>query len=79
LKYAFCESQEAKIDIKLQKMDQDNFKLTYQDSGTWKIPTRPDSFGMELIEALTEQLEGKMSFSHDPITKYIFEFPNLDS
>lgn len=79
LKYAFCESQEAKIDIKLQKMDQDNFVLTYQDNGTWKIPTRQDSFGMELIEALTEQLEGTMSFSDTPVTKYLFEFPNLDS
>lgn len=79
LKYAFCESQEAKIDIKLQKMDHDNFVLTYQDNGTWKIPSRQDSFGMELIEALTEQLEGKMSFSDKPVTKYLFEFPNLDS
>jgi len=79
LKYAFSESQEAKIDIKLQKMEQNNFVLTYQDNGTWKIPVRNDSFGMELIDALTEQLEGKMSFSNKPVTKYIFEFPNLDS
>jgi two-component sensor histidine kinase len=79
LKYAFCENQEAKIDIKLQKMDQNNFVLTYEDNGTWKIPTRKDSFGMELIDALTEQLEGKMEFSDRPVTKYIFEFPNLDS
>jgi two-component sensor histidine kinase len=79
LKYAFSESQDAKIDIKLQKMDQNNFVLTYQDNGTWKIPVRNDSFGMELIDALTEQLEGKMAFSNKPVTKYVFEFPNLDS
>jgi two-component sensor histidine kinase len=79
LKYAFSENQEAKIDIKLQKMDQDNFVLTYQDNGTWKIPVRQDSFGMELIDALTEQLEGEMSFSNKPVTKYIFKFPNLES
>jgi two-component sensor histidine kinase len=79
LKYAFSKNQEAKIDIKLQKMDQNNFVLTYQDNGTWKIPARQDSFGMELIDALTEQLEGKMSFSNKPVTKYVFEFPNLDS
>jgi two-component sensor histidine kinase len=79
LKYAFSKNQEAKIDIKLQKVDQNNFVLTYQDNGTWKIPARQDSFGMELIDALTEQLEGKMSFSNKPVTKYVFEFPNLDS
>ncbi len=79
LKYAFCENQDAKIDIKLQKMDQNNFVLTYEDNGTWKKPSRKDSFGMELIDALTEQLEGTMVFSDQPVTKYVFEFPNLDS
>lgn len=79
LKYAFCGNNTAKIDIKLQKMEQGIFVLTYEDNGTWKVPTRKDSFGMELIDALTEQLEGSMSFSDKPVTKYIFEFPNLDS
>ena len=79
LKYAFCGNNAAKIDIKLQKMEQGIFVLSYEDNGTWKIPTRKDSFGMELIDALTEQLEGSMSFSDNRVTKYVFEFPNLDS
>ena len=79
LKYAFGEIQNAKVDLKLEKIDQENFLLTYEDNGTWKVPSRKDSFGMELIDALTEQLDGKVKFFEKPSTKYIFEFPNLDS
>lgn len=78
LKYAFTDQQSASIEIELIKQDNDLFTLTYKDNGTWKTPIRPDSFGLELINALTEQLEGKMEFHHEPETKYIFDFPNLE-
>ncbi len=78
LKYAFTETENARINVDLIRSDNHQFILTYQDNGKWKQPAREDSFGLELINALTEQLEGKMEFYSTPQTLYIFDFPNLD-
>lgn len=78
LKYAFKHTENARINVDLIHTDEHQFVLTYQDNGQWKTPDRADSFGLELISALTEQLEGKMKFQCTPQTMYIFDFPNLD-
>ncbi|MNE75350.1 hypothetical protein D3C80_1715000 [compost metagenome] len=45
-------------------------KLIYKDSGTWKAPSRQGSFGLDLIESLTDQLEGTMELKTYPETSF---------
>lgn len=79
LKYAFIGNKDnAKIEIEFIRTKENEFILTYTDNGKWKTPSREDSFGLELISALTEQLDGKMDFTCTPQTRYIFQFANLD-
>lgn len=76
LKYAFNHRDEAKIKLKLHYKNTGYIALTYSDNGQWKEPSKEDSFGLELIKMLTEQLEGQVEFSSTPITQYTFQFKN---
>jgi len=77
LKYAFTATTQAQIHIELLEEGPDVL-LIYRDNGQWKTPARNDSFGLELIAALTEQLDGEMQFSCEGGTEYQFRFHNLD-
>jgi two-component sensor histidine kinase len=79
LKHAFEQGELAKISVHLHEMDHDFVQLIYSDSGTWKTPEKESSFGWELIQALTEQLDGSLEFESKPVTQYTFKFKNLDS
>ena len=74
LKYAFDEYDNCKISISFVHFKDDLCKLTYSDSGTWKAPTRKGSFGLDLIESLTEQLEGTLKTTTFPETSFEFIF-----
>jgi len=50
-------------------------QIEYYDSGVWKINIEDDSFGKELIEILTEQLDGVHHLEKNNGTLYKFEFP----
>ena len=50
----------------------------YKDNGHWKERTNDVSFGIELIEMLTQQLEGELKFTSSPETKYSFKFKQLE-
>ncbi len=77
LKHAF--SERGKITVYLSVEKNNVFDLTYQDNGVWKEKINPNSFGLQLIEALIEQLEGKMSFNtKENCTEYQFTLSNLD-
>lgn len=76
LKYAFNHRDEAKIKLKLHYKNTGYIALTYSDNGQWIEPSKEDSFGLELIKMLTEQLEGQVEFSSTPITQYTFQFKN---
>lgn len=76
LKYAFNNRDEAVIILKLRYKNTNDLILEYSDNGKWKEPGKEDSFGLELISMLTEQLEGKVKFSSTPMTQYIFTFRN---
>ncbi|MCE2743612.1 MAG: sensor histidine kinase [Fluviicola sp.] len=78
LKYAFNDITDAKIDMKLNQIDEDTFSLEYSDNGQWKKPIKEHSFGLSLIESLTDQLDGTISFSHTPKTTYKFTFKNSE-
>jgi two-component system, sensor histidine kinase PdtaS len=77
-KHAFHENQEGIVSISLRKTDQIEFN--FEDNGTWKEKeTTNSSFGIELIEILTEQLDGTFSVEKKSNgTKYSFFFPIVE-
>lgn len=77
LKHAFEDA--GKISLKIQGSTDHRFKLIYHDNGTWKEPINSDSFGLQLIEVFTQQLEGTYSREvNDTGTTYFFEFANKE-
>jgi two-component sensor histidine kinase len=71
LKYAFDNNDDCWISIKFSQHKDTYCKITYSDSGTWKTPSRTGTFGMDLIESLTYQMEGTLKYETYPDT--IFE------
>lgn len=79
LKHAFSETNNPKINVSISKHSAAFFKFTYEDNGTWKdAEEKNNSFGRELIESLTGQLDGEATFTTTPKTKYEFTFKHLD-
>jgi two-component sensor histidine kinase len=53
--------------------------LTYEDNGSGKEQENQSSFGLQLIETLTEQLDGEYTRSSTETgTRYSFKLSNLD-
>jgi len=62
-KYAFEEKSEGEIKITIDGKN-DFFELKFSDSGRWKENKREDNgFGLELLDILTEQLNGTKKVS----------------
>ena len=74
LKYAFDEYDNCLISLSFLRYGENQCCLTYKDSGTWKAPSRRDSFGLDLIDSLTDQLEGTMKMDTFPETRFEFIF-----
>jgi len=74
LKYAFDEYDNCLISLSFMRHGDNESKLVYKDSGTWKAPSRRDSFGLDLIDSLTDQLEGTMKMDTFPETRFEFIF-----
>lgn len=78
LKHAFADRAEGVITIKIQRIEEtDFFDFTYKDGGEWKSTPKGNSFGLELIATLTEQLDGHVERSYDHGTKYQFKLRDL--
>lgn len=80
LKHAFRNQADPKISISLIENEKDKlnrFYLVYSDNGFWKEGAVA-SFGTEIIQAMSEQLEGTFSLeTTDFGTKYVFDLANL--
>lgn len=77
LKHAFEEGGEISLEIK--NKDKAYFEMTYSDSGTWKNKSEDTSFGLQLIEVFTDQLEGSFEREIDKNgTHYIFQLKSVD-
>jgi two-component sensor histidine kinase len=75
-KHAFKENESGEITIRIKKLNEAEFELHYSDSGKWKEhSTEKIKFGLELIDTLTEQLDGKV-IRED--STYCFRLKNLD-
>ncbi len=76
-KHAFTDTNNGTIDITINTNSDSNLFLNYSDSGAWKEPTNSSSqFGLELIQVLTDQLEG--TFKRQA-SEYTFTLQNLDN
>ncbi len=73
LKHAFVEVCEGEISISILDC-QTHITLDYSDNGTWKFTDNSSSFGMELIDSLTDQLSGKFTRTLNNGTNYNFIF-----
>ena len=81
IKHAFDEKdKEPKINLEISEIDKGSgfFILNYFDNGKWKAKDG-DSFGTELIEMLTEQLEGSFNLLKNAKgTAYSFSLKKID-
>ncbi|MFD1553240.1 hypothetical protein DNU06_15365 [Putridiphycobacter roseus] len=74
LKHGFKDKSSGEIRISIFE-DNNTIAFDYHDNGTWDIKAEKVSFGIELIETLTEQLEGTYTRTTENGTKYSFVFP----
>lgn len=75
-KHAFSKTYDNEIIIQINNSDNHFFELKYQDNGSWKNVRNEDHhFGLELIETLTEQMEGSYAREN---SSYTFKLKNLD-
>jgi two-component system, sensor histidine kinase PdtaS len=81
LKYAFVDSIKGTVSIRISKLpSNEGIQLYYEDNGIWQgDPTNVNGFGLELIDMLTEQLDGTKHFEvSENKSCYTFEFPQLN-
>jgi two-component system, sensor histidine kinase PdtaS len=80
LKYAFAERESGTVSIRIAYLPSKNgIQLQYEDNGIWQgDPANVNGFGIELIDMLTEQLDGSKQFEvQENKSSYIFQFPLL--
>ncbi|RFN60089.1 tetratricopeptide repeat protein [Marixanthomonas ophiurae] len=78
LKYAFPEGTQGKINISLKKENND-LQLKVSDNGIGKTESstpKGTGFGTQLIQLLTQQLNGTLSEDHKKGTTVFFNFKN---
>lgn len=80
LKHAFPQQENPKIVIRLTEFEPAQsvrFQLYYSDNGTW-AENSVASFGTEIIQAMSEQLEGEFELKTSDLgTEYVFNLANL--
>jgi two-component sensor histidine kinase len=77
LKHAFDEG--GKIKLEINHKDQEFFEMIYCDNGKWKEKSKDSSFGLQLIEVFTEQLDGSFErIVNEKGTYYIFQLKSVD-
>ncbi|MEX1002967.1 MAG: sensor histidine kinase [Crocinitomicaceae bacterium] len=74
IKHAFENNQGNQISVLFETKDGKAYTLEYFDNGFWKSNASVrNGFGLELIELLTEQLDGTVErVSSEEGTKYTF-------
>lgn len=78
LKHAFSGCQTGIINVDILASNRvDYFNFIYRDNGTWQEAKRKNSFGIELIGTLTEQLDGEVKRTSGIGTKYQFILRDL--
>lgn len=71
IKHAFSEGDERTVSIQFNLDEKENIVMEYSDSGNWKKGEK-SGFGIELLELLTEQLDGQLKRESSTFT---IQFP----
>ena len=77
LKYAFPKNEQGTIHISLEKTTDNNLKLKIRDNGVGKVvglAPKGTGFGAQLVQLLTQQLNGKMQEHNNKGTHIEFDF-----
>lgn len=76
IKHAFANTQNPEIKIIVAPTSENDFLIEYSDNGHWKKDSS-DSLGMEIVSAMTSQLEGVSTrVSNENGTFFIFNLKN---
>lgn len=76
MKHAFKDGAQGDIYLQLKSdLDKGCIFFNYWDSGKWCEPEKESGFGLELIEVLTEQMEGSHTREG---SRYSFEIPIME-
>ncbi|MES2554902.1 MAG: sensor histidine kinase [Bacteroidota bacterium] len=77
IKHAFNDQAQPQIGVSIESEDDHRLKMVYTDNGKW-VENEIASFGQELIEAMTQQMEGRFErIISETGTQYTFELVNL--
>lgn len=74
IKHGFANKKQGQIKVEINQQGA-VVQFEYFDNGSWIEPKDEGTFGLELLSALTEQLDGEYSRSIENGTRYIFSFP----
>jgi two-component sensor histidine kinase len=81
LKYAFPQERNGLIEIKLDSDSEQRFTLTVKDNGIGFSkdlnPQKPTTLGLQLVNALTQQLEGDMNLDESQGIEFKIKFSEL--
>lgn len=80
LKYAFPDRRDGRIELRLRQEDSEHLELSVADNGVGKAPgTAPkgSGFGTQLIQLLTQQLQGVMQESDGEGTSVTFRLKRV--
>ncbi len=78
-KHAFDNVSQPEINISINNIEGNNYKLIYSDNGNWKQNSE-DGFGTEMINTVVEQLEGSFEiFKNKNGTEYNFYIKNIEA
>ena len=82
MKYAFPDDREGEIRVSLHTNDKCEIKLSIADNGVG-MPAdldfrNVDSLGLDLVNALVEQLQGKIELSREKGTEFMITFKQIN-
>jgi PAS domain S-box-containing protein len=83
LKHAFPEGTTGEVRIRMRPVDEEDILLEVSDTGIGPEgdldPKNSDSFGLQLVDMLTEQLQGELSVEQDGGTSISILFKQLEN
>lgn len=79
MKHAIPDKGDLNIRLELSEAPYGKIVMNYSDNGSWKESNSEESFGLQLIEIFTEQLEGEYKRQIETgKTSYEFQLTNLE-
>lgn len=78
IEHAFKGREKGKIEIEANRKPNGTVIIDYKDDGQWIEPAKENSFGLELIETFTEQLDGTFTRETGNGTHFRFVFEKVD-